>query len=52
MLISFGTPIFDQLPSRTQRDRKSFTRWGFMPVASPIPVPRETGAPLNPMPIF
>ncbi len=53
MLVAMGTPIFDNCDLEALatecRNRK---RWDFLLTASPIPVDRGTGSPLNPIAVF
>ena len=53
MLISFGTPIFDNcdLEDLAAECRRQ-NRWEFLLTAAPIPVDRGTGSPLNPIATF
>jgi kynurenine formamidase len=53
MLVAMGTPIFDNcdLEAVAAECRKR-NRWSFLLTASPIPVERGTGSPLNPIAVF
>ncbi len=53
MLVAMGTPIFDNcdLEALAVECRKR-SRWEFLLTASPIPVDRGTGSPLNPIAVF
>jgi kynurenine formamidase len=53
MLVSMGTPIFDNcdLEALAVECRKR-NRWEFLLTASPLPVGRGTGSPLNPIAVF
>jgi kynurenine formamidase len=53
MLISFGTPIFDNCDlEELSKTAERLHRWDFMLVAAPLPVPGGTGSPLNPIALF
>jgi hypothetical protein len=53
MLISFGTPIFDNCDlEELGKTADRLHRWDFMLVAAPLPVPGGTGSPLNPIAMF
>jgi kynurenine formamidase len=53
MLISFGTPIFDNCDlEEVSETANRLRRWEFLVTASPIPVPGGTGSPLNPIATF
>jgi kynurenine formamidase len=53
MLVALGTPIFDNCDlEAVAAECRRRNRWEFLLTASPIPVPRGTGSPLNPIAVF